>query len=157
MAFTQITADDLQNKGVVGLADTPNLSTVDMQKKFDEIATDVIVPKHNGLIDELEAKEAAASLGAVDGNGNPSTVQAELNGIKQQGYTKAETDALLATKAASPTNGAVVSPELKSATNGREVICAHALPPATSANVSTIDFKEKKNFLISLLFKKLML
>ena len=98
MAFTKITADDLVNKGVVGLADTPNLSTVDMQKKFDEIATDVIVPKHNDLIDELEDENAAASLGAVDGAGNPSTVQAELNGIKQQGYTKTEVDALLSNK-----------------------------------------------------------
>ena len=54
MALTKITEADLVNKGVVGLPDTPALSTMEMQEKFDEIALDVIVPKHNGLIDELE-------------------------------------------------------------------------------------------------------
>ena len=55
MAFTKITSADLANKGVVGLPDTPGLSTSEMQEKFDEIATDVIVPKFNNLCDELDA------------------------------------------------------------------------------------------------------
>lgn len=55
MAFTKITEADMMNKGVVGLPDTPNLSTSEMQQKFDEIATDVIVPKFNNLVDELDA------------------------------------------------------------------------------------------------------
>lgn len=54
MAFTKITDSDLANKGVVGLPDTPNLSTGEMQRKFDEIATDVIVPKFNELAEELD-------------------------------------------------------------------------------------------------------
>ena len=54
MALTKITEADLVNKGVVGLPDTPALSTMEMQEKFDEIALDVIVPKHNTLVDELE-------------------------------------------------------------------------------------------------------
>lgn len=53
-SFTKITSEDLQNKGVVGLPDTPNLNAQDMQSKFDEIATDVIVPKFNNLVDELD-------------------------------------------------------------------------------------------------------
>lgn len=65
MAFTKITNVDTANKGVVGLPDTPGLSTHDMQAKFDELATDVIIPKHNSLIDELEATTAAGSIGAV--------------------------------------------------------------------------------------------
>ena len=56
MAFTKITSGDTANKGVVGLADTPNLSTQEMQKKFDELATDVIIPKFNKLSDELDSK-----------------------------------------------------------------------------------------------------
>ena len=95
MAFTKITDADLQNKGVIGLPDTPGLSTTEMQEKFDEIALDVLYPKHNGLIDEMEASSAAANIGAVDVNGNASTVQTELNNIKQGGYTKQEADALL--------------------------------------------------------------
>ena len=68
MAFTKITNVDTANKGVVGLPDTPGLSTHDMQAKFDELATDVIIPKHNSLIDELEATTAAESIGAVSTN-----------------------------------------------------------------------------------------
>ena len=78
--FTKITQDDLQNKGVVGLPDTPNLSTHDMQAKFDEIATDVIVPAVNNLIDELEASTAADNIGAKDGE-DDSTIQDILDAL----------------------------------------------------------------------------
>ena len=54
MGFTKITPADLSGKGVVGLPDTPQLSALAMQQKFDEIANDVIVPKFNNLVDELE-------------------------------------------------------------------------------------------------------
>ena len=98
MALTKITQEDTNNKGVIGLPDTPNLTTQAMQEKFDELALDVIVPKHNGLIDELEAETAAASLGAVDPLGEATTIQAMLNRQAESGYTKAETDALLSNK-----------------------------------------------------------
>lgn len=64
MGFTRITSSDTKNKGVIGLADTPGLSTEEMQKKFDELALDIIIPKLNALMTELEAAAAAASLGA---------------------------------------------------------------------------------------------
>lgn len=64
MSFTRILSSDTKNKGVIGLPDTPGLSTEDMQKKFDEIALDVIIPKLNALICELESAAAAVSLGA---------------------------------------------------------------------------------------------
>lgn len=54
MSFTKIEPGDLTGKGVVGLPDTPNMSTTDIQEKFDEIALDVIVPKFNALSDELD-------------------------------------------------------------------------------------------------------
>lgn len=98
MAFTKITAEDIANKGVVGLPDTPNLSTQAMEEKFDELALDVLMPKHNDLIDELEAKEAAENIGAVDALGEATTVQAMIDRAVQSGYTKAETDALLSNK-----------------------------------------------------------
>lgn len=98
MAFTKITQEDIADKGVVGLADTPNLSTQAMQEKFDELALDVLMPKHNSLIDELEAKEAAGNIGAVDALGEATTVQAMIDRAVQSGYTKAETDALLSNK-----------------------------------------------------------
>jgi hypothetical protein len=53
MNFTKITEEDLLNKGVFGLPDTPGLTTQEMQKKFDELSKDVIIPKFNALIEEL--------------------------------------------------------------------------------------------------------
>jgi hypothetical protein len=79
MAFTKITDADLQNKGVIGLPDTPGLSTTEMQEKFDEIALDVLAPKHNGLVDELNDSTAAGNMGAINSQGTASTVQAELD------------------------------------------------------------------------------
>lgn len=83
MAFTKITNADTANKGVVGLPDTPGLSATNMQKKFDELATDVIIPKHNSHIDELEATTAAASIGATATahSVGQTTVQGVLNSL----------------------------------------------------------------------------
>ena len=74
MALTKILPADVSGKGVVGLADTPGLSTADMQAKFDELALDVIVPKHNALADELAGAGGAAEIGTADG----SNVEAAL-------------------------------------------------------------------------------
>ena len=57
MSYTKITSDDTQNKGVVGLPDTPGLSTTEMQEKFDELVNDVVIPKFNNLVDELDASD----------------------------------------------------------------------------------------------------
>ena len=73
MPFTKIDNTDLVNKGVIGLPDTPGLSTAAMQAKLEETARDVIIPKHNGLIDELEDHTAAADLGADAPNGRVVT------------------------------------------------------------------------------------
>lgn len=57
MAFTdnKITQADLNGKGVTGLPDAPELSTEAMQKKFDEVGKEVIVPKFNLLCEALDA------------------------------------------------------------------------------------------------------
>lgn len=57
MGFTKITSEDTTGKGVVGLANTPGLQAGEMQAKFDELATDVIIPKFNNLVDELDAED----------------------------------------------------------------------------------------------------
>ena len=56
MAFSdnKITVADLTGKGVTGMADTPNLTTAQMQQKLDEIAKEVIPPKFNSLCDALD-------------------------------------------------------------------------------------------------------
>jgi hypothetical protein len=55
LAYKKITETDLLNKGVLGLPDTPELSAVEMQTKFEEVAREVIIPAFNLLIDALVA------------------------------------------------------------------------------------------------------
>lgn len=64
MAFTKITDADLEGKGNVGKPDTPGVSASEMQKILDEIPREVLVPFYNNLIDALESKSAASSIGA---------------------------------------------------------------------------------------------
>lgn len=98
MAFEKITGEDLLNKGVIGLPDTPGLSTSEMQAKFEQIAREVIVPKFNQLVDELLGPSAASQIGAkgknrtvqghIDNLENPHNVTAEQVGA----YTKDQTE-----------------------------------------------------------------
>ena len=74
MAFTRIDRADYNGKGVIGLPDAPQLSTNAMQEKFEEISLDVIIPKHNTLIDELESATGASNIGTTNGN-----VQSEID------------------------------------------------------------------------------
>lgn len=69
MIFTKISDTDLADKGVVGLPDVPNLSTLEMQEKFDELVTDVVVPKFNelsGELDNLNTDEIPHSVDITD-------------------------------------------------------------------------------------------
>lgn len=82
MALTKITTSDLANKGVIGLPDVPGLSTSNMQFKLEETARDVIIPKHNGLIDELEENTGASNIGATAPTGLTGTnVQALIDDL----------------------------------------------------------------------------
>ncbi len=53
MSYKKITESDLLNKGVVGLPDTPELSAFEMQRKFEEVAREVIIPAFNQLVEAL--------------------------------------------------------------------------------------------------------
>lgn len=76
--FERIKPEDLAGKGVIGLPDTPKLATDEMQKKFEETAREVIVPKFNALAEQLETSAAAARIGATNAVGGESTVQQEI-------------------------------------------------------------------------------
>ena len=83
MALKKIEQSDLANKGVIGLPDTPALSTSDMQKKFEETARDVVIPHFNKLVDTLESPTGASNIGVPTPQGyeaNPN-VQAVLDAI----------------------------------------------------------------------------
>ena len=64
MAFSdnKITVADLTGKGVTGMADTPNLTTAQMQQKLDELPKEVIVPKFNALCDDLDETDFATLI-----------------------------------------------------------------------------------------------
>lgn len=87
MAFTKITDEDLLNKGVIGLPDTPGLSTSEMQAKFEQTAREVIVPKFNQLVDDLSNPSAASQIGA---NGKNRTVQGHLDNLENPHNVTAE-------------------------------------------------------------------
>lgn len=82
MAFDRIRKVDLVGIGVIGLADTPALSTAEMQKKFEETAREVLMPAHNALVDKLNA-EGASHIGAVAPGGLTTTVQGALEALNQ--------------------------------------------------------------------------
>lgn len=81
MAFTKIGTSDLSGKGVIGLPDTPQLTTEEMQQKFDELALSVLVPAFNRLVDELGAHDAASNIGISlpEGIALDSNVAAVIN------------------------------------------------------------------------------
>ena len=76
MAFERITEDDLQGKGNLGRPDTPGVDTTEMQRILDELPREVIVPAFNRLAEQLEAADAAASLGARPPEGLPEDTPA---------------------------------------------------------------------------------
>lgn len=75
MAFTSISKEDLKDRGVTGLPDTPQLTTEEMQRKFDELAKEVLVPAFNKLVEELAKETAAANIGITI----PEGLEAEPN------------------------------------------------------------------------------
>lgn len=82
MAFTKITDTELNSRGATTLANQPAISPQALKEEFDAPAKEVVAPKFNNLIDELEASTAAASIGAVAPTGyTGSTIQALLNAI----------------------------------------------------------------------------
>lgn len=87
MAFEKITGEDLLNKGVIGLPDTPGLSTSEMQAKFEQIAREVLVPKFNQLVDELLGPSAASQIGA---KGKNRTVQGHIENLENPHEVTAE-------------------------------------------------------------------
>ena len=76
--FQKIKAEDLSGKGVIGLSDTPELSTAEMQEKFEETSRSVVIPALNALIDALAAADAAGQIGADQADLSGKTVQAQI-------------------------------------------------------------------------------
>ena len=82
MAFAKISKQELGAVGVELLDDQPEMQPDAMKAKFEETAKQLLAPKHNTLVEQLEAETAAASLGAAVPTGlsgqTAKTVQAVL-------------------------------------------------------------------------------
>jgi len=82
MAFTKISTSELNSRGATTLPDQPTISATALKQEFDAPAKNIVAPKFNNLIDELEAGTSAASLGAVAPTGRTGTkVQAVIDNI----------------------------------------------------------------------------
>ena len=62
----KITEQDLANRGVKGLPDVPGLTTEEMQRKLEEIAREILIPKVNELVEGLN--NANSNLNKTSGS-----------------------------------------------------------------------------------------
>lgn len=59
----KITEQDLANRGVKGLPDVPGLTTEEMQRKLEEIAREILIPKVNELVEGLNNANSNFNVG----------------------------------------------------------------------------------------------
>ena len=86
MSFPTISNTELNGVGATTLPNQPSeqgYSATQLKQKFDEPAKQLIAPKFNNLVSELQATSAATSLGAASPVGRTygTTVQGSLNGL----------------------------------------------------------------------------
>ena len=109
--LTKITEADLEGKGVIGLPDTPGLSTADMQEKFEETARAVLVPAFNRLVEELASgvgTAGASHVGVVLPDGSAGNLQQHvLDKNNPHGITADSIGAMTAQQVAEAIAGAV--------------------------------------------------
>lgn len=96
MSFTRITNSEMNTHGVRGLPDTPNLSAYDMQRKFDELSTDVLRPAIDRLMNELEDTSAASNIGVEvpEGFVSDPNLQSMLENMAQSNHSHANKEVL---------------------------------------------------------------
>ena len=84
MAFTKITSADLNSRGATTLPNQPAISANALKQEFDAPAKEVVAPKVNKLIDDLESN-GASSIGATAPTGQTgNTVQAVINSMASE-------------------------------------------------------------------------
>ncbi|MEG2924791.1 MAG: hypothetical protein RR848_10025, partial [Oscillospiraceae bacterium] len=111
MGFSKITDIQLENRGILGLPDTPQFTSGEMKRKFDELPREVIIPAFNSNVESLLSESAADEIGAAPplgitpepqpDVGKPAKLSAVLKGIVTYVsafvtglcYSKAETNA----------------------------------------------------------------
>lgn len=91
MAFTKITDAEKNAYGVTLLPNVPTISATELKQKFEEKSDDLIIPRYNELIDELEGSTASASMGAKIG-GVDTTVQGAIDNLNTNKMTRSVYD-----------------------------------------------------------------
>lgn len=82
MSFTKITEQELNSRGATTLPNQPQIAAQALKQEFDAPAKEIVAPKFNNLIDELEATTAAASIGMTAPTGRTgNTIQAIVDDI----------------------------------------------------------------------------
>ena len=76
--MNKITDQDLANRGVKGLPDVPGLTTEEMQRKLEEIAREILVPKVNEIIENLIT--ANKNIETLNSNLNTANLKLNLGG-----------------------------------------------------------------------------
>ena len=65
MAFEKITENEYSEKGVRKLPVVPSMESGELQRVFDELCLDVLIPKFNDLISALEGITACKNIGVT--------------------------------------------------------------------------------------------
>ena len=82
MAFTKITNAELNSRGATTLPNQPAIPPAQLKQEFDAPAKEVVAPKFNNLIDELEAETGAESIGIAPPAGRTgANIQALVDNI----------------------------------------------------------------------------
>ena len=129
----EITEQDLANKGVSGLPDVPGLTTEAMQKKFDEISRELLVPRFNEMAKEVnEVNENLTELNSdLEKNNLVTSVDLTPYTSSENSYV-ADTDGYVYMMNNTAIAGAFY---VESAENSRGVMCGGVLGLYTSLYV----------------------
>lgn len=83
----KITEQDLANRGVKGLPDVPGLTTEEMQRKLEEIAREILIPKVNELVEGLNNANSNLQKCHINGDTAYEFLYFRLSGIVTAGQT----------------------------------------------------------------------
>jgi hypothetical protein len=163
MAFTKITNAELNSRGATTLPNVPTIGATALKQEFDAPAKNIVAPKVNNLIDELQASTAAADLGAVAPTGRAGTsVQSVLNSLSSDlGNAEAQShahpnkavidkfadDGTGLTYDGNPIRGAVESVNGKDGTVVLTASDVGALPNTTPIPTKTSDLTNDSGFI----------
>lgn len=83
MSFTRIKNSDFTGNRVSELPNVPTIGATELKAKFDAPSINVMMPKVNELMEQLESSGASSNLGIVAPDGTGGTIQEVVNEISE--------------------------------------------------------------------------